>query len=588
MKEISMLLMKSINALALGILLLPFFVFGQSKNLAPNPGFENGTKSWVTRTAVIDNTIKHSGNASLKYVNANANQYQVILTHINVKGGETLRFSAWVKGKDLKRSNYGEKGAGIYLHAYDQNNKSLGGSNPPTPSGTFDWTEVEGLFTVPKAAKKVAVSLYIVRGNTGTAWFDDITVEEYSLSDLASTQLSLGASAASAITEYVSTKQLSSATRESLRKAAISGIKAQMGKAAQVIDKDGFLVKDGKRLFPFGIYLGKADRQGIWKNLDFHLSRIKNAGFNTVLSYTYGDNAGAADYLDLLAQHNLNGVFSLSYFYDGNPNYSPRNNQTAIQRIAELVGSLKDKPSLLAWYAGDEIEMSHLLAAKQNYNVIKSIDNEHPVFQVTNKPAMVPYLVNAADVVGTDPYPIGKKATVPNIQAVTSSATSSANATRPGSQKGMWQVVQVFNKVAFQSKMDNSWADPTYEQMENMLYQSVIAGAKGIFFYAYHPLWYGNNNGKAGFSDAIYERRWADIAKLAQNFSNAIIPVILDNNITQVEGLKADGEIVHKAWKYNGTVHLMVANLENKPVTISIPQKVPLKLAPHGAAFVKI
>ena len=574
---------------AFGVFFLPFFVLAQSKNLAPNPGFENGTNSWVTRTAVIDKTTKHSGNASLKYTNKNAGQYQVIVTHVNVKGGETFKFSAWVKGENITRKDYGKKGAGIYLHAYDQKGKSLGGSNPPTPSGTFNWTQTEGVFVVPKSATKLAVSLYITQGNTGTAWFDDVVVEPYDLSELSSSDLSLGETAVSAITEYAATNALSNATRESLRKAAVSGLKTQIAKEAPVFDKEGFLLKEGKRFFPFGVYLGKADKQGIWKNPDIHLNLIKEAGFNTVLSYTYGDSPNAAEYLDRLANHGLNGLYSLSYFYDGSVNFTPRNNQTASHKIAELVSSLKDKPALLGWYAGDEIEMSHILAAKQNYNLIKSIDSNHPVVQITNRPELLPYLAQMADVIGTDPYPIGKKSSVPDIKAVGNSANSVAKVVQSGSKKGMWQVVQVFNKVGFQGKVDDSWADPTYDQMQNMLFQSVISGAKGILLYAYHQLWWGNDSkGKGGFSEAIYQRRWADIARLSEHF-NLIIPIILENKVVPVRGLDAGGHnIVYKAWEYNGTVHLMVANLENKKVTITIPDKEPLILPAQGSAFVKL
>src|SRR5690606_40878665 len=119
--------------LLLVMLLASGFVFGQSINLAPNPGFELGTRSWVNRTATIDQSVRHSGKASLKYVNNDPKNYRVILTHINVKGGESFRFSAWVKGQDIKPDTFGKKGAGIYLHAYDENDKSLGGSNLPPP-----------------------------------------------------------------------------------------------------------------------------------------------------------------------------------------------------------------------------------------------------------------------------------------------------------------------------------------------------------------------------------------------------------------------------------------------------------------------
>src|SRR5690606_1946255 len=143
------------------------------------------------------------------------------------------------------------------------------------------------------------------------------------------------------------------------------------------------------------------------------------------------------------------------------------------------------------------LELSHLFAAKQNYDAIKKEDDAHPVFQVTNKLNIIPQLLSVTDVIGTDPYPVGKTSP-PNLRQVidwTGAAVTSA-----GSQKAVWQVVQIFNKVAFQSELQEEYMDPSPAHIQNMLYQSIIGGAKGILFYSYHHLWYGKNSqGKVAF-----------------------------------------------------------------------------------------
>lgn len=551
-----------------GILLLASgFVFGQSVNLAPNPGFEKGSRSWVIRTAVIDQSIKHTGKASLKYVNGDPKNYSVIVTHINVAGGESFRFSVWVKGQDIKPSAFGKKGAGIYLHAYDENDNSLGGSNPPTPSGTFDWTKVEGLFEVPAKARKIAISLYMVKGNTGTAWFDDIMVEPFVYdqnSPVVSSLNNVAPGGQGPVSEIA---------------------KAQIRPPGSIyLDAEGFTIRDGERIFPFGIYIGKAEKQGIWKDEQFHLDRIKEAGFNTVLSYVHGDTPNVGAYLDKLDNLGLHAIFSLSYLYDGHQFYSPVRGQRASHRVAELVSELKDKPALLSWYTGDEIELSHLLAAKENYDLIKRIDSAHPVFQVTNKLAQIPQLLRVTDVVGTDPYPIGKSSS-PNLGMV-SEWTSAAVKAAEG-KKSVWQVVQIFNKVAFEGNLPDGFADPTVDQIRNMLYQSIIKGAKGILFYAYHPLWYGiNSEGKAEFSEEIYNRRWKEISIVAKEFSE-VIPMILANNVTTIPNLKADEGVIHKAWTYEDETFLMVVNMLDTAATIVMPGKT-IKLEGHGSRLVKL
>src|SRR5690606_6438308 len=46
------------------------------------------------------------------------------------------------------------------------------------------------------------------------------------------------------------------------------------------IDKEGYTIKNGEKIFPLGVYIGEPDEE--------NLLRVKNAGFNTVLSYSFG------------------------------------------------------------------------------------------------------------------------------------------------------------------------------------------------------------------------------------------------------------------------------------------------------------
>src|SRR5690606_32795381 len=115
----------------------------------------------------------------------------------------------------------------------------------------------------------------------------------------------------------------------------------------------------------------------------------------------------AGQYLDKLHQLGLYSIFSLSYLYDGNEFYKAIDGQRAAQRVGELAKELKHKQALLRWYTGEEIELSQLLAAKQNYDAIKKEEDADPVSQVTNKLNIIPQLASVTDVKGTDPYPVG-------------------------------------------------------------------------------------------------------------------------------------------------------------------------------------
>lgn len=534
-------------------MLVPMDGLAQNGNLAPNPGFEQGNKSWVVRTATLDENVKHSGKASLKYSNSDPGNYKVIVTHVPVKGGELLEFSAWVKGKDIAPEKFGDKGAGIYLHAYDESDKSLGGSNPPTPSGTFDWTQVQGLFKVPTGAKKIAISLYIVKGNTGTVWFDDVLVKPYS------GELRKGA------------------LNASFRKKAIQ--------EGTYLDGEGFTVKDGERIFPFGIYLGKASRQKLWENEELHLNKIKTAGFNTVLSYLHGDRKDGLEYLDRLEKLELYSIYSLSNLYDGNESFYPKPGQVASQRIAELVQELHQKQALLAWYTGDEITLSHVMNAGETYDLIQKEDGNHLVYQVANRKELVPYLKEIADVIGMDPYPVGKKDTKPDLGL--SGERTKYVVEQSGGEQGVWEVIQIFNKGYFQKNNPEDYRTPTESEIRNMLFQAIINGAKGIMFYAYHLLWFDTESGKVEFGEDVYQKQWDKISKISLEFQD-IIPVILANEVYDIPDLKMDTNISCKAWKYNGDVYLMAVNPSEKKGIITFSGGENLELKSGESLFLKL
>jgi|GEM_PF-5491830 len=197
---------------------------------------------------------------------------------------------------------------------------------------------------------------------------------------------------------------------------------------------------------------------------------------------------------------------------------------------------------------------------------------------------MVPELLGVTDVVGTDPYPVGNTFQ-PHLQMVSEWASASVKAAE--NKKGVWQVVQVFNKVAFQGKLSEDFADPTEEQIQNMLYRSIIEGAKGILFYAYHPLWYGiNAEGKAEFSEEIYNQRWKEVSAVSREFAG-IIPIILANDVTDVPNLKVDERVIHKAWIYKGETYLMVVNTSDTEALVVTPGQT-IKLKGHGSQLIKL
>lgn len=88
---------------------------------------------------------------------------------IHVTAGARYRVQAWVKGENIQGI------AGWYLHVGNREQSMMIAPTLSAGDGTFDWKQVRLEFTVPAAADRMTLGT-VLRG-TGTAWFDNATLE---------------------------------------------------------------------------------------------------------------------------------------------------------------------------------------------------------------------------------------------------------------------------------------------------------------------------------------------------------------------------------------------------------------------------
>ena len=97
---------------------------------------------------------------------------------VKLEGGKAYRISAWVKTKDVKIEK-GERAAAVGLEYWDAKGKCRG-SYSKHVLGTEDWQEIS--IETPRLVddlKRARVQVYCGYGKTtGTAWFDDVRIEE--------------------------------------------------------------------------------------------------------------------------------------------------------------------------------------------------------------------------------------------------------------------------------------------------------------------------------------------------------------------------------------------------------------------------
>jgi hypothetical protein len=147
-------------------------------NLVRNPGFEEGAKPWSLPKGfeVVEAASSHSGAHGLHFTRQDATTYDLASQRIDFRPGARYLFSAWVRTKGVVGP---ESGATVCME-WSGPKGWIGGTYPDGRKGDADWFQVTGVTPpIPKEATSVAVTLYLRRGMTGEAWFDDVRVTEY-------------------------------------------------------------------------------------------------------------------------------------------------------------------------------------------------------------------------------------------------------------------------------------------------------------------------------------------------------------------------------------------------------------------------
>lgn len=584
-------------------------------NLITNGGFENGSAPWKipANTAEVVHGVAHTGNYSLYYSNQDRNQYKLFTQPLKLQPGDVIEMSAWVKGENLGSG----RGAGFFAESHG-NSKFLGGAYPRTSKGTFDWTQIKANYTVPPAAQSTTFGLYFERTVTGQAWFDDVSVTiiakpaaiesylvaphyrgmvktddytpwKYALtirpqSDWAAgditikntlidaqgkvllhKEISVAVHAGDtgititppqnlAVGEYTLTQTITDSNgKVQLTQQSPIRVVAQMPKV--YIDPEGFTVVNGQRFFPMGVYLG-----GTGDTDDANLQQIKEGGFNTVLTYSYGKGKGPEEYLNRAQQHDLKVIYSIKDMYPGIGNYG----DDALDIATQYVKELKDKPALLAWYTNDELHPEWLDKLEKTYKMVTRLDANHPAFQVLSEKGNIEKYYDVTDTLGLDPYPVGN----PDL-TITSTYTGFVKDAVRGA-RGIWMVPQIMDWAVYRKNQKPH--PPTLDDMRNQAYQSIISGATGLIWYSYYDLRYKQYPREQNLDMDLFAQRWKDVTAMAKEIDQ-ITPAILANKKVLLD-VPAKAEVEVGAWQQGDKLALLFANpyYDTKSITFALPQ----------------
>lgn len=394
-----------------------------------NGGFENGTlitSPWSGLSNSGFSVIRgnaRSGSYCLRYQATTAPaEYKIPHQSVTASAGQTYRASVWVKTDNLSS---GEAVVGIEWN--DANGNWISGSylNPGVGvSGTTDWTRLSiESPRLPANAAKAYLLVYVREGSLGTAYFDDaslvrldadsvpglyssayrnraadgevtfaadlnLAVAGYSASGvtgefvvplaaggtatrspdtLTDTHAKLTIPASQLATGTVTFRLKRNGSTVATKTLDFTKLAAESATGVR-IDHKRHLIVNGQPFFPVGMY---------WMNINTsELPAYAAKGFNFLMPY---GRATAAQF-DACQSNNLKLFYTLQNFYPFHrtPSDGIVDDSTAEAKVREHVAQFKDHPALLGWYTNDETDSSYANALADRYQLLKSLDPDHP------------------------------------------------------------------------------------------------------------------------------------------------------------------------------------------------------------------
>lgn len=623
---------------------------GAGANLVVNPSFEQLDEGrplpagWSGPPQVysVDREVTHSGDASLKYVNDNPTRYSLSTQKVPLAPGRKYQFSVWVKTEEITGR---ESGATICLEWQDKDGKWMGGSYPSGAKGTQDWTQVVGVTRVPKDAASFTVLCYVRQGMTGTAWFDDVEVVrvvdppmrsvllspayrgritasgprqgrvrvrldltdyDYQPQDLR-IHASLGGQTEGKIlweTDLSPVRNVEEPTDLDfpvselavgnydlcLRLLGPAGKELQTAthrlvrvpddfQPRSMIDEHRRLLIDGKPFFPIGMY---------WSSINEEDVRVyAQSKFNCLMPY----GSPKREQMDLAAKHGLKVIYSVKDWYAGS-GYCPgfiKSVDDEEPNVRKRVREFRDHPALLAWYLNDELPQRFMPQLEAHQRWVAEEDPHHPTWVVLYQYREVAAYLDTFDVIGTDPYPIGR---APASMAAewTAETFRQVEGARP-----MWQVPQLHNWANYRQgeAAEKQYRTPTFDEKRSMAWQCICEGATGLVFYS----WYDVKRN----ADVPFEEQWEGLKRIAAEI-DSWTPVLLSIDPAPHVGVSCESASADQpnwlnwtARSHGGKLYLFAANngdgegkitfkLLKAPRSINVPDE-RRSITPSGTAF---
>ena len=270
----------------------------------------------------------------------------------------------------------------------------------------------------------------------------------------------------------------------------MSALIARQAKAAKVtFDRELCTLVNGKPFFPLGLYPGAPPGLKTPEGED-GLAEMAAAGINMMLLPSPGGTwdpereASFALHMEAASKAGVLAVVHLHQLIELSADHPER-----AEQLRQVVTKWRAHPALGIWNSRDEPEWGKVPPEplKAGYDLVRKLDPDHPVWINHAPRGTVPSLrrYNAAcDLTGCDIYPVsvpmGRHSDRPNKGLSMTGDFTQLMRKVAGPNKPVWMILQVNYSGA---RAPHPTVFPDFRQERYMVYQAIINGATGIFFY---------------------------------------------------------------------------------------------------------
>ncbi len=322
------------------------------------------------------------------------------------------------------------------------------------------------------------------------------------------------------------------------------------------VDEHNIAWKDGKKFFPIGLYFQSNNE----KDLDY----LKDSSFNLVKVPGFSKSA-----IEKIYTYTKGKIFVLNNL---NVAHSSRTDKEWLAQVRaesiKKINEVKDAKGLIGYYIADEPPINNLMSIRETTLTIREFDPDKIAWPALLRTELFHQWKELFDVGGIDCYPVQSYEALEDIWVIFRRARNLVINSKP-----IWGIPQFFTWELYYPEKSYG-GPPTEDQLRQMTYQFISAGANGLIYFDFHEMMASN-------STYPFEKEWAKLKRVTDELAKTYVPIILsESSVNPGYKIPAFDDIMgynyfgRRLFRYNGYDYLLIVNVRNKACVaeITIPE----------------